>query len=124
MHVKGRRTGLKIKNKGGEEIKSLNYDYSLKSLEDTTFSYDIETCGETRNVKMVSMQNHRPNMVNDAKNYVLYVNTSEALSSGKNLQKKSTKIEFTKLAKREKSKPVFRPHRAVNRRCQYSKYSF
>ena len=103
MHFKGQRNGLKIKNKGGEEIKSLNYDYSLKSLEDTTFSYDIETCGETRNVKMVSMQNHRPNMVNDAKNYVLYVNTSEALSSGKNLQKKSTKIEFTKLANEKKA---------------------
>ena len=102
MQIKGRRTGLKIKTKEGKDLKLLKYDYNLESLQDTTFSYDIETCGETRNFNSVSMQNHRPDILNDAKSYSLYVNTSEAISSGKSIEKKATKIDFVKLANEKK----------------------
>ena len=103
MRVKGQRDDLIIKNEEGKEISSPKYDYTLGPLRDTTFVYEIEATDEKRNFKTVSIQEHLPNVAQEEKSYSLYVNTSEAQASGKNLQKQGTKIDFVKLANQKRA---------------------
>lgn len=103
LQLRGVRDGLILKDKDGKVISSPKYSFSLASLEDTSFHFGIETTAEKRNFRTISLQDYRPNFYLDEKSYSLYLNSSEAKSSGKHLQKKGTKVDFVRLSNEKRA---------------------
>lgn len=105
MTMTGARKDFLLRDTAGEVIEEPKYSLSLKPMEDTSFTYEIETTREERNMRTVSLQEHRPNTFQDDKTYSLYVNSSEAKLSGANLMRKGQKIDFKKLSNRKEVSP-------------------
>lgn len=98
MTLVGTRKDFVLRDTADKEVINPKYSLSLKSMEDTSFSYSIETQLEERNIRTISLQEHRPNTFMDDKTYSLFVNTSEAKLSGANLSRKGQKLDFKKLS--------------------------
>lgn len=98
MTMKGARKDFIIRDTSGKQIEEPKYSMSLNPMEDTSYSFEIETTREERNMRTISLQEHRPNTFLDNKTYSLYVNTAESKLSGDNLTRKVQKVDFKKLS--------------------------
>ncbi len=102
MSLKGVRADLILKDEEGKIIDNPKASLQLNSLEDTSFSYQIETKKEDRNFRAISIQQHRPNYEKEEQTYSLFVNTAEATKSGKNLIQRGQRLNFVRLGNGKK----------------------
>lgn len=98
LTMTGTRKDFVLRDTANKIIEQPKYSLSLKPMEDTSFTYEIETTREARNLRTISLQEHTPNTFLDDKTYSLYINTAESKLSGTNLSRKGQKVDFRKLS--------------------------
>lgn len=92
------KKNLIISDSAGNIIKEPTHTISLKAGEDTTMKYTATVSNQRdRNFTRISSNNYLPTKEQEIQNYSLYYTTSEPNSFGRNVYRKSNRIQFVKL---------------------------